>query len=56
MLWRSKSLVDVAVEVTGEARNRFAEVLTPEALDFIADLHNSFNGRRIELLQRRAER
>jgi malate synthase len=32
------------------------EVLTPEALAFVADLHRTFNGRRIELLALRAER
>ena len=32
------------------------EVLTPGALDFVADLHRSFDSRRLELLARRAER
>jgi malate synthase len=44
------------VEVRGSAEGRFAEVLTPEALEFIAALHRRFNGRRKELLAARAER
>jgi len=34
----------------------FAEILTPEAVAFVAGLERKFGGRRIELLQRRAER
>jgi malate synthase len=33
-----------------------AEILTPEALNFVAGLHRSFNRRRLELLEARAER
>jgi len=32
------------------------EILTKEALAFVAELHRNFNPRRIELLNRRAER
>ena len=32
------------------------EVLTEAALDFLAELHDRFNGRRLDLLDRRAER
>jgi malate synthase len=32
------------------------EVLTEAALDFLAELHDRFNGRRVDLLDRRAER
>ena len=45
-----------AVEVRGPMRDRYDEVLTPEALDFLAELHRRFDGRRRELLQRRADR
>ena len=31
-------------------------ILTPEALDFVAELHRRFDGRRRELLEARAER
>jgi malate synthase len=44
------------VEVTGPRHDRYDEILTPEALAFLADLHRSFDGRRRELLQRRQER
>src|SRR5437868_7869734 len=41
------------VEITGPMLDRFEEVLTPEALDFLALLHRRFDGRRLELLQAR---
>jgi malate synthase len=41
------------VEVTAAADE---EVLTPEALDFVARLHRELNPRRLELLERRRER
>ena len=44
------------IEVTGSTEGRFAEILTPEALEFIAELHRRFNPRRLELLAARAER
>jgi malate synthase len=50
-------MVDTAlVEVLGPVEGRFAEVLTPEALDFVAELHRRFNPTRQELLARRLER
>ena len=44
------------IELRGEMTPEFAEILTPEALAFIAGLQRAFNGRRLALLQRRAER
>jgi malate synthase len=44
------------VEVTGPMRERFDEVLTPEALSFLAELHRTFDARRRDLLARRTER
>lgn len=44
------------VEIAGAMRDRFDEVLTPEALEFLADLHRRFDARRQELLRARAER
>ena len=34
------------IEVTGPDEGRFAEILTPAALDFLAKLDNTFAGRR----------
>jgi malate synthase len=52
--------VDVAtrssVEIKGPVEGRAAEILTPEALAFVAELHRRFNDRRLELLVRRDER
>jgi malate synthase len=45
-----------AVEITGPLKERYDEVLTPPALDFLAELHRAFDARRRELLARRAER
>ena len=44
------------VQVTGPMGPRFDEVLTSEALAFLADLHRRFDGRRRELLTAREDR
>jgi malate synthase len=44
------------VVVRGPLEPRFAEILTPEALAFVAALQRKFNGRRVELLQARSAR
>ncbi|MGC5020808.1 malate synthase A [Micromonospora sp. DT47] len=44
------------VEIAGPRHDRYQEILTPEALGFLADLHRAFDARRRELLARRAER
>ena len=44
------------LEITGESKERFEEVLTPEVLEFLADLHRTFDARRRELLKAREDR
>ncbi|HEX3838992.1 MAG TPA: malate synthase A [Steroidobacteraceae bacterium] len=44
------------VVVRAALEPRFAEILTPEALAFVAALHRKFDARRIELLQARTAR
>lgn len=44
------------IDVSGEISAAYAEILTPEALEFLQQLHQKFNGRRIELLQQRKEK
>ena len=44
------------VEILGTAEPRFDEILTDEALAFVAGLQREFGGRRAELLDARAER
>jgi len=44
------------VEVLGEIAPQYSEILTPQALAFVARLHRQFNGRRQELLTIRAAR
>jgi malate synthase len=44
------------VEVLGKMTPAFAEILTPDALAFVAKLQRNFNRRRLECLQRRQER
>jgi malate synthase len=47
---------DQTVEITGPADPHQDEILTPEALDFLADLHARFAGRRADLLAARQQR
>ncbi len=44
------------VEIRGEMHPGFEEILTPDALAFVAGLQRAFNGRRHELLAERAAR
>ncbi len=44
------------VDVRGPVEGRFAEILTPEAIEFVAALQREFNPVREDLLERRAER
>jgi len=44
------------IEIAGSTRERFDEVLTPAALEFLAALHSEFNPRRLELLEARKTR
>jgi malate synthase len=49
--------VDVkGLEIHASVSGRMGEVLTPEALEFVARLHREFDGTRQDLLRRRAER
>jgi malate synthase len=47
---------DDDIEVTGPKRERYEDVLSPEALGFLADLEGQFGQTRRELLSARAER
>jgi malate synthase len=44
------------VHVSGPSVDGYERVLTPEALEFVGELHRRFNGRRQELLRAREER
>ncbi len=44
------------VAISGPITREFAQILTPEALTFVAKLHRKFEPRRQELLAKRAER
>ena len=44
------------VKIVGPISPAVAEVLTPDALAFVAMLHRQFNPRRVELLAARKER
>jgi malate synthase len=52
----SKVNPPAGVEVLGPVPAEFAEILTPAALQFLANLQRAFNARRKELLQQRVER
>ena len=45
-----------AIRVTGPVEGRAGEILTPEALAFVADLHRRFDARRLALLAEREAR
>ena len=47
--------IPAGVEVIGPMHERYEEILTPEALDLLAELHRTFDARRRELLAKRAE-
>ena len=44
------------VQVTGAMGERYDSVLTPGALELLAELHRTFDGRRLELLRAREDR
>ncbi len=44
------------IEIRGPITPEFAEILTPEAMAFVATLVRAFTGRRAELLQKRIQR
>jgi malate synthase len=44
------------MEITGSITPEFAEILTPEAMNFVAKLDREFEGQREELLAKRAQR
>jgi malate synthase len=44
------------LEITGRLRDRYDEILTPEALAFVAELHRRFGGRRHDRLADRLRR
>ena len=44
------------IEVTGPVGPRYDEILTTEALEFVAALHRRFNGERLARLEARADR
>lgn len=44
------------VRITGAYSAEFAEILTPSALAFVAELHRHFEARRRALLERRVQR
>jgi malate synthase len=44
------------IEITAPITAEFAEILTPDAMNFVAKLSREFEGRREELLTRRAQR
>ncbi len=45
-----------SMEITGTVRDRYAEILTPEALAFLTELHDRFAGRRYDRLADRMRR
>jgi malate synthase len=44
------------IDIRGPVNHEQAQILSPEALDFIVELHREFNPRRLELLAQRRQR
>ncbi len=44
------------IEIVGPVSEEYAEILTPEALQFVGSLAREFESRRVELLQKRQDR
>lgn len=44
------------IDITGEMKDEYNQILTPEALEFVADLQRKFSGRIETLLKERVER
>lgn len=51
-----EQVISQRIKITGKLTEQAKEILTPEALDFILYLHENFNERRKQLLERRQER
>ena len=51
-----KTQTPQGVEIHAPVSPEFEEILTPDALEFVAQLHRKFNPRRLELLDARTER
>ena len=51
-----KTELPAGVEILGRSTPQYAEILTPQALAFVAKLHRQFDRRRQELLAKRAAR
>ncbi len=45
-----------AVKVSGSMKNSYSEILTEDALQFVAKLQHNFNNTRLELLKNRQNR
>src|SRR5436309_8215502 len=56
MLQSSVRALPQGVEITGAIATGYDEILSPDALSFIAKLHRAFESRRHECLQRRQDR
>lgn len=52
----NQALQNAGIQLTADLTREQLEILTPEALGFVAELHRSFNGTREELLKVRIER
>jgi malate synthase len=52
----SSSTAADGVRIDAPMKDRYDEVLTPEALEFLAGLHRAFDARRRELLELRGQR
>ena len=48
--------MDKSIKINGKILSRYQEILSNEALQFIKEIHEEFNSRRLELLKERKKR
>ena len=45
-----------SIKINGKILSRYSEILSDDALQFVEEIHNSFNNKRLELLKERKKR
>ena len=56
LFYFSLSLLSVGVEVVGDIKEGWERILSPDAVQFLADVHRNFEAKRQSVLQSRIDR
>ena len=49
-------VMNKSIKINGKILSRYSEILSDDALQFVEEIHNSFNNKRLELLKERKKR